>query len=884
MKPLKTFLILSIFLALAFSGLADITAVEICDPGVDLETVRVCYKNNTGTAQTRVVDSITKLNRINQKPTHLLLENLTFIYEQPSTGTAKNVSIILALDITSKTITSNFNNFASSLLAGQRLMLIQNNEYYLLEHPTADLFSMANLKLTHIPTLNVYPAVPYQGTDSYVFNVLGGRQIELRRTIDGKNLIIRTAALGEAPAAYVIPHHLTEEYEVKFNYNNPVNIIDPASLGTITVCQDDNPRDAEQIKICRNNNYVFTLRKDLLTKQSVSSNNYLFLFTINGGTKQISLFKLENIDSTNVRIFTDLNYDNLINNLVAGRRLGVEFKENLYLLSHPVTSLISLPNITLKSYTLAGTTTLPTSGSEAQIEFVTLDGGKMYIKRNYGSPPPPFDLWALEQHELAPINLNHQLFTSFSSLGTIRIIQPNIGNIAVKTGTGGDIRQSQSVFKLTTADGDLTLNYREPKVVKDKALFYYHTANVQTGIHVKSGSVYRYYDLDKNIGKHYFNDTFIDIITGGNELALKFNNTYYLLGHDNAPDEPVFFDLSKLLLKTIDGGSTFLPNLTSNSEISFIVPGGRIFVKLDEFNNEISFSSSKKKELETITFGEEYSIVLTTSGRVKINDVYLELCNLNLYQYVPAADVCVYSSSTDSIKDKQILVDKALVKTVNGIDYLFEPNGLTGNEKEITVRKLIFFNNPEFGNWDNFIAKIVSGDVPLIKAKGQLYLPVAVDNLLTNFALRSYFDETIYSLKNGQQTGPVIYNGTFTLNDTVVLANQTLSGPRDALYISTTFTVKDYQYLPDSGEALIVTSPQRFITSVSGDVYTLTITAPTQYLANLKLTDRNNNIIFNRNFASGESRMLWLDNVLTEIILTGVNTGQANVTIQRVME
>ncbi|MBU1973916.1 MAG: hypothetical protein KKH52_00805, partial [Nanoarchaeota archaeon] len=750
-------------------------------------------------------------------------------------------------------------------------------QYYLLLHQAAVRFAPANLLLVHLPTLEVYEAIPYPGTSWYTFSVLGGKQIAVGHF--GTDFLITPLSLGETPAAYVIPHNLNKEYEVIFNLESPVEIIEP-DLGTLTVCQNDNPHDAEQIKICQDNNYKFTLQKGVLTEHTLSTHNLAFLYEVIENTKTVSLFSLVDLESHDDLLPYHLDYDNFTNNMVVNNRIAYKFKDNLYLMGHPYTTFLSLPQLTLTTYTTEGLTNLTASGSETQIEIPTLDGGKLFLKRNYGTPPPPFDLSALEEHELAPINLEEQLFTSFSSLGTIRIIEPSIGTVAV---TESDIRQSQSVFKLSTGSGPLDLIYQEPQVVQDKALFYYHSASVETGVHVKSGSAYWYYDLDNKSrsNQHSFNDDFIDIITAGNELALKFNDTYYLLGHDNIPEEPVFFNINKLLLKTIDGLETFAPETTSPAEISFIVPGGRVFVKLDEATNKITFSSSKKKELETVTFGEKYSVVLTTAGRVKINDVYLELCNLNLYQYVAAADVCVYESEFGVIQDQQILVDKAMIKIVNGTNYLFEPNGLTGDGKQITVRKLIDFNHPDFSNWDNFIAKLVSGDVPIIKANEQLYLPVAADNLLTNFGLQAYFTGTIYSLQNIEQIGPITYNGTFALNDTVVFANQTLEGERDSRYLSTTFKVKDYSYLPDSGQELKVVSPLKFITVPGGEVYTLSNTRINGNITKSTLTDYKNKIIFDRYFAGKDTRSLYLDNILTTITIAGIGDTETNITIKK---
>ena len=61
--------------------------------------------------------------------------------------------------------------------------------------------------------------------------------------IAGDQFRISSLAPGEVPAAYVIPHNLAREYEVSFTKDSPVSITDPANVGKLTVCQDDNPGD-----------------------------------------------------------------------------------------------------------------------------------------------------------------------------------------------------------------------------------------------------------------------------------------------------------------------------------------------------------------------------------------------------------------------------------------------------------------------------------------------------------------------------------------------------------------------------------------------------------------------------------------------------------------
>ena len=273
MKLLVVWLL--VLVVLAISGTATIDDVRVCDLNLDLETVKVCYTKSTG-PQTVVVDSVTKLNRINAKPFTKTPENFTFLYEQPSSPSGeKQVSVILTKNVSSTELKFPFPDFASNfMLGGQRLMLKLNGEYYLLSHPTGpgQLFSLQNLKLTHIPTKQEFTASNYPGTNWYTFTVLGGYKIGVTKA--GDEIVIKSFTPEEKPAAYVIPYNLKDRFEVQFSFTEPVKIVDPTEVGILTDCQDDNSADPQQVLVCQDNTNKFTLKRNNLTREHGKIGDY----------------------------------------------------------------------------------------------------------------------------------------------------------------------------------------------------------------------------------------------------------------------------------------------------------------------------------------------------------------------------------------------------------------------------------------------------------------------------------------------------------------------------------------------------------------------------------------------------------------------------------
>lgn len=837
-------------------------------------------------------------------------KGITFLYE---ISDPKEVSLHLNKNIADgEELRFALGVFTANLLKKQQPIIVLNGEYYSLYYQGEGLFEEQNLRLKHVPEGFIYTPAKHPGANVYVFKVLGDRTIQFFVDTTNSKFILKALAPGEAPRSYVVPHNLTKEFEVQFSLLKPVKIIEPVEVGQLTVCQDDNAADTQQVLVCRNNDEQFTLKKNNLTTRFINSKDYGFLYEFVDGKKRVSVFSLHHPQQSPV---LNLDYNNFINSMISGRRATVRFSNNLYLLQHPVAPTFSILNLKLIGYKDTGTIILSPSGSEDFIEFPTLDGGKMFLQRNYGVPPPPFSFWALTSLQLTPVNLEDELFTSFSSLGKINVINPDLGTLSVNP---DDVKLSSNTFQLKSSVatiGNIDLIFKVPKEVGTDALFYYHSANINQGVPVKTVSIYRLYKLTPDIPllsntpqQHYYNDDFIKIFTGGHELALQFGNTnsYYLLGHDNPSNQLAFFDINKLILSTVDKSQTFIPTIekatSANSKAIFTVPEGKIEVFANDLNNNIIFRATTSKALQTVTLAQSnYSALLTTSNSLAIVDsrfigsapgsFNLEICNQDLYKFSPAVDVC-YNTCPGCALLNEIIITSPQVLT-HGIEtYILESNGLVGDAKAVTIRRIVPLNsNMPFRtfDWTSFTKKVMQDDLPVFNISDSFYLPVATDNLLSNFAFQKYPDGEISELRNVQQITPVTFNGSYVLYDKVLFAKQGVSGPTTAWVVNALFTLHLFQYLPDNGEGLEFKTfgPQQkiipFVLQADGESYHLGFGGNSMgQLRGIRIFNSASDIIFVKLFAEGDSRILKLNKIPLEIKVEDFTGYNVTVSLRRI--
>lgn len=905
--------------------------VTICDElfGTALvaDQVSLCHDNNDADLLPNnlllVVDSIDTLRAANRPPQRI--EEVTFLYEPPPAGEPKTVRMVLTLDLI-QLRKRELGEFAQNMLAGNGLMLTVGGvggEYYLLSYPAGqELFSPTQMILTHIPLETQYVPQQYPGTNWWIFDVLGDRRIAVG--IFGSEVHFSTLEPGEVPAAYVTPWNLDEQLEVRFSQLQPVEITAPANLGTFTVCQQDNAQDLQVVLVCRNNDEQFTFNRSQLTRRSmrpagVSSpplQNFAFLYEVvpneaGESIKQVSMFRLNTLSQT----ITNLDYNNFINAMMNGRRAAFSFDNRLFLLGHEEVPVFSLPDLELREYDGDKHTPLFAAGSEDRVEFPTLAGGKIFFRRNYGTPPPPFQATALHQEELTPINLEEELFTSFSSTGKITISPvPNLGTIMA---SATDIGLYQPTFKITLGQGTVgqgqhNLPFQQPyedeidisndNLLLNRVLIYYDSASLQGAAPVKTANMYYLYDLTPSFGQtgtfdfHPFNDQFISMITSGRELALRFGspgiNSYYLLTHQGNPGQVQFFDPAKLKLRKL-GTKEFFPVTVQDEIASFTVPEGRIEVQANANSNLIFFRSTTQEELELETMsGEAYSIVLTTSNRVLIgNDAEFLLCNQELYQFVPAADVC--------FSDQHFVVastEEPVFQDFGEQSLFFEVNGQTGENKQVTIRRVLPLQATPatpilLENWNEFIQHLLANDLPVLRinansVNNRFYLPQAANNLLSGFSLREQPVGEIVSTRNLQALGPVTARGDIVVNDTIVHLQQALDQTEPtAQRVETLFTLEQFRFVPENGEELAVTmlAPVDFRTTIEGQTYRLTLARGGNTIVELALTDRVGQTIMERWFAAGDKKTILLDGVSVEIEVEGIGAGgnTAQVSLRR---
>ncbi len=885
-----------LLLLLSLTTTADhlFAGVRICDDlgGTMLVQNRVTICNDGSDADVLLDDVLVVLNSTevlaltNERP--YFTEGVTFLYDEPLEGEVKAVDLILTGNITRRQHLLPLGAFSLNMVSGNPLMLLLENEFYLLEYPEdQELFDTELLQLTHIPTREQYTIANFAGTEWYTFDVLGGRKIAVG--IFGAQVVIRSFEPGEAPAAYVVPQNLTEQFEVTFTLTTPVEITDPA-IGQFTICRDDNPADVQQALVCVNDADRFTLREGELTNRTIvtrvggipvlpgpipPSRSVGFLYEYVDGVKQVSVFDLKEPSAMR----TNLQYNNFINSIIAGKRIALEFEDNLYLLGHPIQPTLSLPLLTLTAYQEGGTTDLSASGSEDKVEFPTLEGGKIFLQRFYGAPPPPFNLTALRSDQLMPVTLPQELFASFSSLGGVTLITP-LPNVGTVSASPLDTELYQPTFMITTALGPRTLLYRTPFVEQNRntTLYYYHSAQISGATPVKTASIYQFYNITAAPRSHPFNDQFISTFTGGNELVLGLNNSFYRLGHQGNPGEVRFYNPSQLTLRTLNGSQTF-PVSVLGDVATFNTPAGRIDVVVDITAGQITFTGTTAEELAQIEFAGLMT-ELTPSIRVRVGTSLLRMCFLTAYSGFTSARVC----DDNAILTESILVDPFTAVTINDgtndQQYILESNQQTGNAKKVFIRRLIPLSAVQYDNpdWFAFINEIIADRKPVFNISGKLYLPYASDNRLQSFGFGAYPAGSIQPVRNLHAHTPIAYNGTVVLGNRTVFIDQQETGV-ETIPIEVQFSVPAYNYLPDNGDPVTLVgvegSTLLFVSAVDGPIHTLQIVD----IADSNLLRLRMDNFLDRYFAEGDSRTILLGGVPVQLTVLDLEADEDTPTI-----
>ena len=811
------------------------------------------------------------------------------LYEDQSQQ-PKKVSLITLRNMGPSTFFP-LSSLSRNLAHGRRVAISFENQYYLVSQANEGLFDIAQLQLKHIPTGQPFTNPTNIGNNTYRFNILDSKYLFI--SLNGPNVIFQVGGTQEVPASFPIPHTLSQELEVPFNLRSPVILQDQAVAGqTLTICNIDNPRDPANTIICLNNQRILNVQKDVLTPSTINNLPVAFLYKQEqnqDGTsrKQVYLYKRVILSNQN----SHLDYNNFINALVEGRKVVFEFDESrvrngiktLYLLAHPGRDLFDLRTVTLTSFTPQGQSTLTLAGSDAQITFPTSSGGQISIKRNYGLPPPPFDVKGLTQDQIDPIDIGHDIEVPFFSSSVLRFIDPAIG---VVQKSPDDNPRSSTLFKLNLHDIRKDLAFKEPQIITDgmqNMLAYYHTAQVQGGVPTKIANMYLYYDLSDNIpDDHTFTEDFIGVITTGKRIAFKLDNKYYLLKHTNAPDQAAFFDLNNLRITNLDGENEVTPQVT-NQLARFELEGARIEVEIDDENNLLLFHGvSGRAVLDHSAVGDFYGEI-GPHDSLQIGGSTLRQCFTNAYQDLQSAKVCDDNQQVhDTVIDTPVLVEIPVAAGVAqpNVPYLFETNGQTGDAKKVIVRKVITLDrtdNPTYqiADWVDFTHQVTAG-APLFRISGELFMPQTPTTTAQDFHLMRYQQQEPFTLRDIQPITPISANGTFVIKDTIVVFSQTETNNED-IPLSAQFTVQPYHFIPESGELLIYNSTRDSSTLSFSNILHQ---KPLRLIKNdavfpdiiqFQLED-----IFNRYFITGETKQIIIDGQTLELHIDAINQIQPN--------
>jgi hypothetical protein len=795
----------------------DFSKVYLCDTESLGYKADVCFN--------KVKQGIISLKYLKgqQQGTPYIKQGVAFLYEtEVSASDAKQVKAILTKSIPGG-ITLEKNAFSENLRSGRRLVLKLYSQYYLLSHPIEESFFDDKLVLQHLPDLTNYPNsglvyLTSKGVQGVQFEPYAGEVITIYP--DGNNYKISSKLSKEIATTTALPQDIKNAYEVPFTKDAPALLLIDGPNPIVSVCSKDSNLDAQKMLVCLFNKPEITLTKNTLRNETINDIEFTLLYQLNG-TKKQGLVLLTQLLSS---ISSDLDYNDFMNNLAgAGRHLALKFGSNLYLLQHSYPAeLFGMTNLSLAYYEAQSKIEIPAVGNDKKVTFSLPDGGRISLERDpYEETPPPFQIYAQTKQDIAdiPFNLTEVLYIPFSSAGSVKIVEPNFGIISVDP---SDNAQDAGYFKLSSNNSDKFILYPKTSFVKNGALFYYDNSYKSGNDFIKTAQIYKFYNLSKQEYNHSYTNEFIQLFTGGNNLVLFFNHTYYLLGYKGAAEmEQGPFDRSKMYLRNLlDSSEEYSPGVVGLTA-TFKTSGGDIIIATDIDKNLLNFSTKTKETLSMETFAEDaYIHTLTTTNKVVIGNTTISMCSLNLYSAIPkSAGICFnQNKSAVPVKNHKTF-------TIEGKPYLLEVNDQTGTKKEVVIHQIIPLTSFNWTvNWETFSQKLTDGDTPIFDIGGTLYLPGTPDNKLESLFFIDYENAkgNMNYAENIQEIGEtaILFNGTFVLKDRLLFADQIMNGEERDL----TLTLRDYYIIPYTGAMELNSSKKsvQFVTKVDGKKYNLT--------------------------------------------------------------
>ncbi|MBI4981135.1 hypothetical protein HZC30_06290, partial [Candidatus Woesearchaeota archaeon] len=546
----------------------NVKKIYFCDEVSSSTKANICFDKESNKHE---IYSLSYLNGASS--TIYTNSGVAFLYE-PATSNetvAKQVKVILIQDIASKDGVLEQDAFEKNMKNGRRLVLKLGNFYYLLSHPNvgeAGDYSGDKLVLQHLPSLENYSNSGYvtlvsKGVQGVQFVPYGETTITIYP--EGNNYKISSKLSKEIATTTALPGDVNTDYEVSFNLKKPVALLDiNGQQPTVSVCSNDSDIDPYKMLVCISNKPEITLTKNTPINETIAGKEFVLVYLLNVSKKYS--FGFVNLLYTLSSEAQPLEYNQFMKNLAKfGRHLALKFAGKLYLIQHasPVDNF-EMTNLSLAYYEAQSKIEVPAVGNEKKVTFSLPDGGRISVERDpYEETPPPFQIWAQNKSEIAdiPFNLTEVLYVPFSSEGSLNIVEPNFGVISTAT---DDAKNDVNYFKLSSTNttvGKFTL-YPKTAWVKNGALFYYDNSYQSGDKVIKTVQIYKFYNLSNLDQTHPFTNEFIEIFTGGNELALFFNNTYYLLGYKGASGEEKKFDRSNMRLKSLNSSEEYSPSVT----------------------------------------------------------------------------------------------------------------------------------------------------------------------------------------------------------------------------------------------------------------------------------------------------------------------------------
>jgi hypothetical protein len=619
-----------------------------------------------------------------------------------------------------------------------------------------------------------------------------------------------------------INYDLQSGFEVRFTKEKPADV--KGFGGLLSFCDTDNQHIDNFLVTCINKvPLTKVLDKDILYPTTIGQENVAFLYQYKDDQKIGSVFLRKDLSPKEL----DYEANEFVDAMVKGRRIALQFENQIYLLEHPKSNLFSLQNLKMKIYEDSTEETYDAKGSPNKVEFI-LPEGKITVQLDTSGNAGFYKLSALTKSQIVSqeIDLNEELSVKMSSEYGVKITDnPNFGIVKVNEDPKtGDSNLEAEFFKIVVEKEDkkYILEKNVPKVIKKgdvSALFYYDTINKQTNKAIKSLQIFQHFDLSKN-KFHDYNNEFIKTFTGGNEFVVQYGKGYYRVGYAEKPtDQVTLFSLQKLILTSLDGKNKYVPKEANSKKVTFIVPEGGVVFEKKVDDNKLEFYKQTAVELTTQEFNaDDYSTFLTKETPVKVNKVTYQLKDSGFTSTLDTQARIIEGNNEDTFK----VLKKDQVEPIDGHLFWFKGKNAKGL-KEISVQPIVEIKEGQkktIDDWGDILAKAKDAKSKAILWQGE-YFDLVGDKKLASYSLRSIPEGDTFPIKNIKVADDETENGTFAFHEHLLFATQVLD--LKTTEASLELTPLTHKLLTSTG--LNSTSHGKtlsFVTTVGGPLYVMT--------------------------------------------------------------